>query len=392
MYEAGAAGFEVLRYGPEALIAELHRLQSDPLQSNASHKLDLGPFWVWLSCGGDGEGMPALRDLVRDHVFQSYPVEAGTVVLGQACPRTQVYSIHSAKRAFRISRARLNAKLIEAGLAAPNGSPERVTVLRPLRAENLEPLLVPTAGLLSRDEAKARLGASESVFRQLRLAAAIGRHVEPTDRRPRYAAAEIEAFLSNLQAAIPNRAAINPSGDRMVLVDACRKVGTPLLTAASLIRAGRVPSAAIDPGRNGLGAIHVDLQDLRTAVIAGMLDAVPKLKTAAIIGGSLRMVDYLLTMGELMLAKRGPALRGHAMPAVTCASIDRFLADHTTLGRLSRATGLSFQRLRFELPKLKVLPRPVPKATGHIYRKAGLRNVIIASDLEFPGPLNWDKM
>ncbi len=184
----------------------------------------------------------------------------------------------------------------------------------------------------------------------------------------------------------------NPSGDRMVLVDACRKVGTPLLTAASLIRAGRVPSAAIDPGRNGLGAIHVDLQDLRTAVIAGMLDAVPKLKTAAIIGGSLRMVDYLLTMGELMLAKRGPALRGHAMPAVTCASIDRFLADHTTLGRLSRATGLSFQRLRFELPKLKVLPRPVPKATGHIYRKAGLRNVIIASDLEFPGPLNWDKM
>ncbi len=190
----------------------------------------------------------------------------------------------------------------------------------------MKPLLAPTAGLLSRDEAKARLGASESIFRQLRLAAVIGRHVEPTDRRPRYAATEIEAFLSDLQAAIPNRAAIDRSVDRMVLVDACRKVGTPLLTAAALIRAGTVPSAAIDPGRKGLGAIHVDLQDLRTAVIAKMLDAVPKLKTAAIIGGSLRMVDYLLTMGELTLAKRGPALRGHTIPAVTCASIDSFLA------------------------------------------------------------------
>ena len=47
------------------------------------------------------------------------------------------------------------------------------------------------------------------------------------------------------------------------------------------------------------------------------------------------MVDYLLTMGELTLEKRGPALRGHTMPAVTRASIDRFLANNATLGRLS---------------------------------------------------------
>ena len=392
LHEAGAAGFEVLRHGSEAFIAELHRLQSEPLQSNASHKLDLGPFWTWLNCGGDGEGMAALRDVVRDHVFRNYPVEAGTVVLGQAYPRTQVYSIHSAKRAFCISRARLNAKLVEAGLAAPNGSPERVTVLRPLRSEDLEPLLAPTSGLVCRDEAKARLGTSEAIFRQLRLAGVIGRHVEPTDRRPRYAAAEIDAFLSGVEAAIPSRAAIGQDGDRMVLVEACRKVGTPLLTAAALIKAGTVPSAAIDPDRQGLGAIHVDLGDLRAAVIAEMLDAVPKLKTAAIIGGSLRMVDYLLTMGELTLEKRGPALRGHTMPAVTRESIDRFLTYHTTLGRLSRATGLSFQRLRFELPKLRILPRPVPEATGHIYTRSGLRNVLIGSHLEFTGLLDWDKM
>ncbi|WP_222101805.1 hypothetical protein [Jannaschia seosinensis] len=123
-----------------------------------------------------------------------------------------------------------------------------------------------------------------------------------------------------------------------------------------------------------------------------MLDAAPKLKTAKILGGSLRMVDYLLTTGELTLEKRGPALRGHTMPAVTCASIAGFLTDHTTLGRVSQATGLSFQRLRFELPKLSILPRPVPKATGHIYAKARLKDVILDSDLELSGPLNWDRM
>ncbi len=44
LHEAGEAGFEVLRTGPEAFAAELHRLQSDPLQSNTSHKLGLGPL------------------------------------------------------------------------------------------------------------------------------------------------------------------------------------------------------------------------------------------------------------------------------------------------------------------------------------------------------------
>lgn len=44
LYEAGAAGFDVLRNGPEAFQAELQQLQSDPLKSNASHKLDLGPL------------------------------------------------------------------------------------------------------------------------------------------------------------------------------------------------------------------------------------------------------------------------------------------------------------------------------------------------------------
>ena len=50
------------------------------------------------------------------------------------------------------------------------------------------------------------------------------------------------------------------------------------------------------------------------------------------------MGDHLLTTGELALEKQGPALRGHTMPAVKRASIDCFLAERTTLGRLSHAT------------------------------------------------------
>ena len=141
----------------------------------------------------------------------------------------------------------------------------------------------------------------------------------------------------------------------------------------------------------GLAAIYIDLQEVRTAVTGELLDAVPKLKTAKILGGSLRMVDYLLSTGELALEKRGLSLRGHTMPVVTRACIDGFLAEHTTLVRLSRAPGLSFQHLRFELPKLEIQPRPVPKDTGQIYTRAGLRDVILASDLELPGPLHWDR-
>lgn len=389
LHEAGSAGFEILREGPEAFLGELERLQSDPLQSNASHKLDLGPLWIWLNCGGKDEGMATLRDVVREHVFRNYPVEAGTIVLGEACPRTQVFSINSAKRAFGISRARLNAKLVEAGLAAPNGSPDRVTLLHPLRAEHVQPLLAPAEGRLTRADALARLGASDSIFRQLRLAGVIGQYTEPTDKRPHYAVAEIDAFLASLTAATEAR---ELGGGVMRLVDACRKIGTPLLTAVDLIRTGDVPSATIDAEAQGLSAVYVDPEELRAAVAAQMIDAVPKLKTAAILASSLRMVDYLLSTGELALEKRGPPLRGHTMPAVTRASIDSFLAGHTTLGRLAKATGLTFQHLRVELPKLGVTPRPVPKGTGCLYTRAGLRETILAAGLDLKQPQVWDAM
>jgi hypothetical protein len=392
LHEAGSAGFEVLRAGPEAFVAELERLQRDPLQSNASQKQDLGPLHTWLSAIGDGEGTTAIRDTVREHIFRNYPIEAGTVVLGKPCPRTHVYSINSAKRRFRISRGRLNLKLVEAGLAAPNGNPECVTVLRRLRAEGIEPLMTLPQGMLNRSEAMERLGCSDAIFRQFRLAGVIGRRVEPIDRRPRYAEAEIDAFLDALWVAIPARGLLTSADGRRALVKICKTIGTPVLEVARLIRSGRIPSAIIDPRRKGLAAIHVDRNEVWDAVAADFVDAVPKAQAAAVLGGSLRMIDYLLSTGELALVKRGTSPRGHAMPAVTQASIDVFLGRYTTVGRLGKALGLLAQRLRFELPKLGVEPRPVPKATGLIYRRRGIREAILGSELDLPGPPNWTAM
>ncbi len=61
---------------------------------------------------------------------------------------------------------------------------------------------------------------------------------------------------------------------------------------------GKVLSPAIDPTRRGLAAIHIDLEELRSAVAGELRDAVPKLRTAKILGGSLRMGDSLLRSGE----------------------------------------------------------------------------------------------
>ena len=63
-----------------------------------------------------------------------------------------------------------------------------------------------------------------------------------------------------------------------------------------------------------------------------------------------------------------------------------------TLDRLSKATGLSFQRLHFKLPIPVIRPRLVTKDTGHIYEKAGLRDAILASNPNRSGPLAWNKM
>ena len=78
-------------------------------------------------------------------------------------------------------------------------------------------------------------GASDSIFRHLRLADVITQRMEPTDHRPRYAAAEIDAFLDRVSAAIPARAPFPPDGTRPTLAMTCRKIGTPLLDVADMI-------------------------------------------------------------------------------------------------------------------------------------------------------------
>ncbi|WP_221931639.1 TniQ family protein [Palleronia caenipelagi] len=391
LHAACTRSFRYLLGGEDGLLACFRRLQRDPLQSNASHKLDFGAVWIWLSYAHPTPEIERIRALVHTFVFSSYPVQRGTIVLGQRCPKTQVYSVNSAKREHGISRQRLVRCLVEAGAGrAIPGKRDSLILTRQIRAKDIDRILSHRDGLLPRWDAVALLGQSDKAFRLLRLNGAIRQHKDAIDQRPMYDPAEIETFLAPIFEATLT-ASTCPAG-HVLLREACQRLGTDLIGATDLIRKGQVRSARLLPDGQGLDRIRVDPEDLREALKREMIPAMSKLAAAAYLRTSLRTVAHLIDEGLLELVKRGPSLKGFDFPAIPETSLEAFLKDHTTLGRIAAGMGTNFMFVMHGLEKCGVEAVTVPKGIGRYYQRSHLKDRAPYITFKTAKTVDWDKV
>ncbi|WP_299695231.1 TniQ family protein [uncultured Tateyamaria sp.] len=389
LYEAAKHGFEYIKDGEDGIRRFLSDMQIDPLQSNASHKIDYGAFWTWLRTAKPIHGVDRIRDIARVFVFANYPVQRGTDVLGVPCPKTQIYSIHSAKREHGISRKRLVRCLAEFGAGRPSeGKPESLILQRQITADDIERILLHRDNLVHRKQAAALLGGSDSAFRQLRLSGMIRQHMDGIDKRPMFDPAEIHAFLDPVLAAAPETE--TTLNRLMSLPTACQSLGTALIGAAELVRSGQLPSARRCHIGQGLERILVNPNELSDVIHSKMTPARPKLKAAKYLRTSLRTIDHLLQTGDLHLVKRGHSLKGHDFPAVSECSLDGFLTKYTTVGRIAHGMGLSFMFVMHAFDRCGVAAELVPNGVGRFYLRDHLKQRAPFMAFDRPREVDWD--
>lgn len=387
-HKAAARGFAYTRHGVEGIEKALTELQRDPLQSNASHKIDYGKFWTWLGHAPASPEIDAIRSVAREFVISHFPISKGTMVLGQPCQKTLIYSVNSAKQEHRISRKRLVRCLVDRGAAIRAGGREESLVLkRQITAEDIENILSHRDHLVRRRDAAALLGSTDKAFRQLRIRGDIKQHTDEIDRRPMYDPEEIRNYLNRVFERLPKED--RRGFGRVPLPDGCQKLGTSLIGAADLIADGKVRSARLGRIGKGLDRITVELDDLRDAILGAMTPARPKLRAAAYLATSLRTIDYLVNTGDLELIKRGHSLKGYDFPAVSESSLNRFLVDHTTVGRLAKGIGQNFMFMMHALEKSGIESVPVPKGVGRYYLREHLLERVSFMKFEIPKELDW---
>lgn len=86
-YRAGSIGFSILKDGPDALCDGLKELQRAVPLDAALYRTRHRLFFDWLRYRDDDPDVDIIRDLVREVIFQNYPIAEGAIVLGKACPR-----------------------------------------------------------------------------------------------------------------------------------------------------------------------------------------------------------------------------------------------------------------------------------------------------------------
>lgn len=92
-HRSGCIGLSILKDGPDALCDTLKELQRAVPLDAALYRTRYRLFFDWLRYRDDGPDFDIIRDLVREFIFQNYPVAEGAVVLGKPCPRQPAHSI-----------------------------------------------------------------------------------------------------------------------------------------------------------------------------------------------------------------------------------------------------------------------------------------------------------
>lgn len=167
MQQAGERGFSRVRDGEVAFCNALCELREDCDPELSRHRADLGVLYDWLQRTPDNADIRPVKDIVRRHLFATYPIAAGQKVLGATCPETQNYTTRSACREFRRSRSVIGRMAQRARLATMDRKTGTYQLKSSIRRHRMKAMLARADEFLAPGPARVILGVLRYDFDRL---------------------------------------------------------------------------------------------------------------------------------------------------------------------------------------------------------------------------------
>lgn len=157
---AHAAGFKIAQQGDEAIRTALRQLAAAADGHLDEPAKAFGGLWDELgSYHLEDETFTTFTSLLRDTVFEIWPVMAGQPVIGQALTRRKLHSVLTASREIGVDSRRLRPLLIEAGVLAEDDP--RPDSRATFEAQKYNDLLQELGSLVSDRQMRTAIGATE---------------------------------------------------------------------------------------------------------------------------------------------------------------------------------------------------------------------------------------
>lgn len=124
---AGTAGFEHAAGGEigirVALAELLHRRRRDDLKGGP--QAAFGRLFQWLQFNKSSKSRGPIREVVREFILDSMPIEPGSRLLGEVVEQRRKHSVATLAKQKKLNRKTLNRALVLTGLV-PDGDPHAV--------------------------------------------------------------------------------------------------------------------------------------------------------------------------------------------------------------------------------------------------------------------------
>lgn len=334
-------GFSALRDGPQAINQAFHELRVRPGKPQDGPQARYGILHRWFS-GGQGERAEydRLRDLFREHIIDTWPLDPGTEVFGVKVVEARVYTVASAAQHWAIPARKLRKALAAQGLVAKAGSLEKDLVEAFPIAAALE-VIETLENSISRPETMQRLGLTQNQLKILERAGVLPVFKPGLNLKPRHARAAVDEFLNKIETTVTGIVEDkNPDWSPVFSVARRAKISLPVLLRQ--IMEGHMTDVRAASDENGIARLRLRLVDvLALKHREPESDRLGRRAVSEALKAGEAVVNWLVAEGRLSCQKT--FVPGTSLPkwSFDPDEVALFNETYATVSRLSAEWGMS---------------------------------------------------
>lgn len=372
---AGAVGFRHAERGEAGFREALRQVQDRPgaHHRNGGPQAAFGFLYAALQFNRTGRSPGPIREVVRDHILDTFALEAGTVLFGEVVSTPRKHSVQTLARRFSehpktVRRALALAGLIDADGAA--GADSRVVDAAPAEA-----LIATLSSALSARALTGHLNCNRMQAELLVRSGLIARIIDEPGRARGatglVARADADAFLARLLAA--GRKVDAPSEGMTDIVTAAGKSRWPVPDIVAALLAVRLTQVeCTDPALRFKGVLVSPDEVRRVLARQGAQDHIGVHDAARI----LDMKPFgITTLVKLRDPSGQPVLREHTVTnakgvqtrVYSRAEVEAFRDRHVALREIGAVRGLAPKWMKEALDAQGIQPIAPYTGLGRLY-------------------------
>lgn len=347
-HEAGAAGFEAARAGPDGIRLALDEIatQSWKVKDTGGPQAAFGRLYQWLQSAKSQRDPGPIRDVVRDHILETIATEPGTSLFGTVVERRRRHSLPSLARETGHHYKTLRHALVGPGILAADAETNKGASFDAEAGERLAHRIsnsLPTPQIpayLNCNRMQAEMLVRNGIIPQ--IAAGTGK---PGRALTQVATEDLDDFLVRIRGA--GRPVGQASPGMMNAIDASEATRETVTDIVRLVLEGRLSRIELLSAEHRFRSVLVDPDEVKaqserkaaeigySAQEAGKLLGI----SSSGVGWLRKTVDH--DDRPFLAAEENVNARGTVRHRFSEAEVARFERAHTSLTSLAKDGGLS---------------------------------------------------